>query len=78
MTEDHFVKTVQRRFFLRGIRRVVQLPDAQHPSLPRNFSLDMDTAANHRSDPCFKRSKAVEGSQVIAACNFVPVPFSIS
>ncbi|CAE6947781.1 unnamed protein product [Symbiodinium sp. KB8] len=50
MTEDHFVKTVQRRFFLRGIRRVVQLPDAQHPSLPRNFSLDMDTAANHRSD----------------------------
>ncbi|CAE7607001.1 unnamed protein product [Symbiodinium sp. CCMP2456] len=50
MTEDHFVKTVQRRFFLRGIRRVVQLPDAQHPSLPKDFNLDMDTAANHRSD----------------------------
>ena len=56
------MKTVQRRFFLRGIRRVVQLPDAQHPSTTQ----ELQPGHRHGSEPSIrpmslKLNKAVEG-----------------
>ncbi|CAJ1329655.1 unnamed protein product, partial [Effrenium voratum] len=49
MTEDKFIRTIRNRFFLRGIRRVVQLPSAS-ANLPEGFNLDEDTATNHSGE----------------------------
>ena len=50
MTEDVFIRTIRNRFFLRGIRRVVQLPSAQSWKPPKGYSFDVDTARNHYCD----------------------------
>lgn len=47
MTEDVFIRTIRNRFFLRGIRRVVQLPSAHSWKPPKGYSFDVDTARNH-------------------------------
>lgn len=61
MTEDVFIRTIRNRFFLRGIRRVVQLPNAQSWKPPKGYSFDLETAENHRSESCrlFLSSMAV-------------------
>lgn len=50
MTEDVFIRTIRNRFFLRGIRRVVQLPSAHSWKPPKGYSFDVDTARNHFCD----------------------------
>ena len=59
MTEDVFIRTIRNRFFLRGIRCVVQLPKAENWKLPKGYSLDVDTAQNHFSEPKFVNQKIV-------------------
>ncbi len=51
MTEDVFIRTIRNRFFLRGIRRVVQLPSSQSWKPPKGYSFDVDTAENYKNVP---------------------------
>lgn len=51
MTEDVFIRTIRNRFFLRGIRRVVQLPSSQSWKPPKGYSFDVDTAENYNDVP---------------------------
>ena len=50
MTEDVFIRTIRNRFFLRGIRRVVQLPSSQSWKPPKGYSFDVDTAENYNDE----------------------------
>ena len=59
MTEEVFIRTIRNRFFLRGVRRVVQLPSSQNWTLPSGYSFDLDTAANHSSEAWHATIEAV-------------------
>lgn len=59
MTEEVFIRTIRNRFFLRGVRRVVQLPSSQNWTLPSGYSFDLDTAANHSSEAWHATFEAV-------------------